>query len=366
MYYPGKKVIVSVSNDLVNDRRMKRICSSLRKYGYSVLFTGRKQKHSASLPPEPYRQHRIRCLFNRGMLFYTEFNLRLFFFLLFSGADIFVAADLDTLPANWLVTRLRRKILVYDAHEYFTEVPELKDRYLVKKIWETIAWLCIPGADLCYTVSPPLAEILSKRYRRPFRVIMNTPLLHDDFPPLIENDPPVLVYQGALNPGRGIEEIIMAMQGISGVLKIAGEGPLKKKLLELTEKSALADKVSFAGMISASDLPAFTALATIGFNLLTDDCLSYRYSLSNKFFDYIHAGIPQLCADMPAYKAMNSRYDIAVLCKGSVSEITDTVNSLLSDKAMLSRLRENCRIAATELNWQIEEKKLVEYYSSLR
>jgi hypothetical protein len=84
-----------------------------------------KEKGRLSLTPQAFKQKRLNCFFEKGFLFYTEYNLRLFFFLLFQKADIICAIDLDTILPVYFVTALKKQKRVYDAHELFTEQKEV-------------------------------------------------------------------------------------------------------------------------------------------------------------------------------------------------------------------------------------------------
>ncbi|MEP7257619.1 MAG: group 1 glycosyl transferase, partial [Flavitalea sp.] len=87
---------------------------------------------------------------------------------------------------------------------------------------------------------------------------------------------------------------------------------------------------------------------------------------ANRFFDYLHAGIPQLCIDFPVYRQINKIYNFAVLInKPDVQNITDGLNRLLEDTALYESLQQNCLKARTILNWQEEEKTLIAFYKKL-
>jgi hypothetical protein len=133
-----KTILVSVINDLNTDQRVHKICTFIEQQGYRVVLIGRKRKASDPMETRSYQTMRMRLLFEKGGLFYAEFNLRLFFLLLFKRSHILVANDLDTLLANFLVAKLKRKKLVYDSHEFFTEVPELLNRPRTRAVWLTI------------------------------------------------------------------------------------------------------------------------------------------------------------------------------------------------------------------------------------
>lgn len=361
-----KSIIFTVTNDLVYDQRMARICTSLSLAGYRVCLVGRKRKHSSPLHPKPYHQVRLRCYFEKGKLFYLEYNFRLLLYLFWHKADIYAAIDTDTLLPNTFIARMKSRKLVFDAHEYFTEVPELKDRNLIQFIWGLVEKFCMPHTHLRYTVSQSLAQIFSEKFRKHFHVIRNVPtLLHETNPEYVPSDQPMFIYQGDLNPGRGLDEIIACMPDLDAKLVIAGDGPYRAYLEDLIRALNVQQKVQFMGYVMPDQLRRLTARATLGLNLLNDDSLSYHYSLSNKFFNYIHAGIPQLCADLPEYRIINGVYEVAVLCPLETEKIRETLQQLLNDKPKLLHMRNNCREAQKAYNWQLEESTLLSLYQSL-
>ena len=360
------KIILTVTNDLTYDQRMQRICGSLSSAGYEIELVGRGRYFSIPLSTEPYRQTRLECIFNKGKLFYLEYNLRLLFYLTFSNFEAACAIDLDTIVPVFIIGKLKGAKLIYDAHEYFTEVPEVVNRPVVKKIWEWVERVFVPKFDLAYTVSGGLAELFSKKYGKQFHVIMNVPLLSHS--PLITRHSPLttLLYQGTLNEGRGLEHLIESMKDIDAKLQLAGEGDLSDQLRELVKKLNLESKVEFLGYVKPNELKKITAQSTIGINLLENKGLSYYYSLSNKFFDYIHASVPQVCIAFPEYERINGEYKVAVLAKDcSASEIKKTISRLINDADLYEQLRKNCKLCSRTLNWQQEETKLVSFYNDL-
>src|SRR5690349_17278363 len=102
-----KRILFTVTNDLNYDQRMQRICNTLADAGYDVTLIGRKLKTSAPLPDKNYKQRRLNCWFNKGKLFYAEFNIRVFFFLLFKKADCICAIDLDTILPCYYISKLK-------------------------------------------------------------------------------------------------------------------------------------------------------------------------------------------------------------------------------------------------------------------
>lgn len=358
-----QRILFSVTNDLNYDQRMIRICGSLAKAGYEVQLIGREKRHSKPLIEQAFTQKRFPCFFQRGKFFYLEYNCRLFLYLLFASTDAFCAIDLDTILPVFLVGKLRRKKIIYDAHEYFTETPEVARRPLIKRVWETLAEFCVPRIRHAYTVGGELQKILSERYRTSFALIRNVPFAKA-WPTAAKAAPPVILYQGVLNEGRGISEALEAMQDLpEAQLWLLGEGDLSQSLREKCQDLGLETRVQFKGYIPPAQLRAYTEQATIGLNLLENRSLNYYYSLANKAFDYIQSGLPALHMDFPEYQRLNQPRPVGLLLEElSPSAIATALRKLLNEEAAYAELRANCKLAAQSLVWEEEEKVLLEFY----
>lgn len=359
-----KKIVFTVTNDITYDQRMHRICSTLIIAGFSVTIIGVVKRRSVPIALKPYNQVRLNVLFKKGKLFYLEYNFKLFWYLLFRRFDIYCGIDLDTLLPVFINAKIKGKPIVYDAHEYFTELPEIVERPLIKKAWLTLERLLLPRIKYNYTVGASIAKILSNQYGHPFEVIRNVPLLSAT--ELKQQEGNYILYQGALNIGRGLEPLMEAMAFIDADLYIAGEGDLSDLLRDIASKLPHKQKIRFLGYIKPDDLKLYTAKATIGVNLVEHMGLSYYYSLSNKFFDYIHAGVPQVSMAFPEYEQLNNQYEVALLIDNLKPDtIANAINKLLTDKVCYKKLYAQTLIAKQELNWQKESVKLIQLYKQI-
>lgn len=343
---------------------MHRICGSLQAAGHTVTLVGRVLPNSPPLTPRPYQQHRISCRTLRGKRFYVEYNLRLWGQLRRWDFDVICAADLDTLPAGVILAGISRK-LVYDAHEWFSETPEVYHRPLVRGFWRGLGRALVPFTDARYTVGPKLAEALEKDYGRPFEVIRNLPQKQADS--FSENTGGVILYQGMLNPGRGLEQAIGALPLLPDCrLWIVGSGPERGRLEALAEREGVADRVWFAGFRPPEELPELTKQSWLGLNLLEGSSPSYYYSLANKSLDYLQAGLPSVQMDYPEYRALHERYHCFVLLEElTAPALAARIRQLWDAPAAYDQLRENCRAAARELCWEREEARLLAIYAAL-
>ncbi len=354
----------TVTNDLSYDQRMHRICSSLSEEGHRVVLVGRKRKDSVSLSKMPFKQVRLKCPAERGFFFYAIYNLQLFFFLLFRKMDGICAIDLDTiLPVLWM-SRLKGVKRVYDAHELFCEMKEIAGRPRLHAFWKKIEKYAVPKFKYGYTVNQPIADEFKRMYGSNYGVVRNI-APYDPLKMGVEKDRFIL-YQGAVNEGRSFETLIPAMKWVNCTLMICGNGNFQKRAKELVEVHEVKDKVIFRGMVEPIELKRITSRALIGITLFEKGALSNYYSLANRFFDYIHAGVPQLCSDYPAYREINNRYKVAVLINDhSPESIAMNLNSLLHDQVRWENLHRECMLAAREFNWQEESAKLRAYYKQI-
>lgn len=360
----SQKLIFTVTTDLTYDQRMIRICTSLANAGYNVLLIGRKLSSSIPLSNQPFKQKRINCLFEKGKLFYAEYNIRLFFYLLFKKMDCICAIDLDTILPCFFISKLKNKKRVYDAHELFCEMKEIVTRPGIYKLWKKIERFTVPKFPKGYTVNQPIADEFKKMYGVDYAVIRNVALLKEI--QFTEKKEKFILYQGAVNEGRCFETLIPAFKNVNCKLIICGDGNFMQQAKRLVADNQLEDKVIFKGKIKPSELVSITQQAYIGVTLFDDKGLSNYYSLANRFFDYLHAGIPQLCVNYPVYKEINSELPIAVLIDDTSSKnIATQLNNLLENEVLYNELQQNCLKLRQTLNWQQEEKKIIQFYKEL-
>jgi glycosyltransferase involved in cell wall biosynthesis len=363
-YVMKKKIFCTVTNDLSYDQRMIRICNSLAAAGYEVTLLGRETPESVPLEQQVFGQRRMKLLFRRGKLFYLEYNIRLFLFLLLRKMDGICAVDLDTILPCYFISRIKRIPRIYDAHELFCEMHEVVRRPFVYKIWKRLEKYSVPRFPHGYTVNGLIAEEFRKMYGVNYETIRNLPLL-EDFTPVTAKER-IILYQGAVNEGRCFESLIPAMQYVDARLVICGDGNYMSRARDLASRYGLEDKILFKGNVRPGDLKEISRSACCGVTLFDPTGMSNYYSLANRFFDYIHAGIPQLAMNYPAYREINNLLAIAVLIdRPDIQVIAEALNGLLDNTVLYHRLSENCKQARLLYNWQEEEKKLIRFYNQL-
>jgi len=357
-----KKIILTASSDLYSDQRMQRISKALHDFGYDVVLVGRYLGRSFE---GPYKTVQLKCIFNRGILFYFELNLRVLLFLLTHKYDCLCSVDLDTMLSGWLSSRIKNVRWVFDAHEYYEEAPEVIHRAFIKKFWSKIGLWTVPKTDGAYTVSKSLQELFKTKYSIDFELIRNVPNYHDKADYNVNSK--VFLYQGVLNKGRGLEALILCMEELKEyTLLFAGTGDVEEKLKDLVQKKGLNNRVQFLGLISPIKLIELTKTAVLGFNLLEGNSPNYYYSLANKHFDYMMACVPSVSMAFPEYITLNEKYGMSILIdKLEPNELVKHLKVFLNDKELLQKLSTNSRLASKDLNWEMESQKLIKIYQNL-
>jgi len=370
-----KKAIVSVTNDLYTDQRVHKVCLFLESQGFSVILVGRKRKSSVELQTRTYSIKRFNLFFDKGAKFYAEYNFRLFWYLIFRKVDVLVANDLDTLLANYSVSKFKPfSRLVYDSHEYFTEVPELIHRKKVKQIWETIeAWI-FPKLKTIYTVNSSIAKLYADKYQKEIKVVRN---ISPSWEPVnlkskkelgIPENKNLIILQGAgINIDRGAEEAIQAMTLVENtVLMIVGDGDVVFQLKTYVIDNQLVDKVLFFDKRPYNEMMNFTYYADLGLTLDKPTNINYRYSLPNKVFDYIQAETPIIGTNLIEISKILSEYGVGEIIEEFTPEnLALLINSIFSSESKLVNLKANCSKARKVLNWESEIEILKEIYSSI-
>ena len=289
---------------------------------------------------------------------------RLFFYLLLQKADALCAIDLDTILPVYFASRIKGTKRVYDAHEIFTELQEVVTRPRMKKIWEWIGRFSIPKFPAGYTIGDKYADVFEEKYGVHYKVVRNATVLRPVTIPGKKER--FILYQGAVNIGRCFEYLIPAMKDVNSRLVIVGEGNFYKEAQALAKAHNLEHKVVFEGYKTPEQLRAYTLQAWIGITLFEVKGTSNLFSMANRFFDYMHNGVPQLCNAYPEYQEVNKQFEIAALIEDiTPATIAAALNRMLTDDAYHEMMARNTLLAREQYCWQEEEKTLLSVYEQL-
>lgn len=367
------RIVVSVSNDLVTDQRVYKVCNTLYENGYDILLIGRRFNNSLEIK-RPYKVNRIKLIFRKKFWFYAEFNIRLFFKLLFTKKDLLLANDLDTLLPNYLIAKIFNKKLVYDSHELFTEVPELIQRPKIRKIWLLIEEWIFPNLKNVITVNDEIAQIYKLKYNVPVHVIRNIanridPLFIDkNLANNVKNGSKMLIIQGSINIDRGVEEAVEMMQYLENfILYIIGYGDVMDKIKNLINDLDVGNKVVVLGKFPYQELIQYTRIADLGLSLDKGTNLNYELSLPNKIFDFVQCQLPIMASARKLVAEFVETNKIGIVFQDhDPKKMAEIVKSIFQDKARYDLWKENLKNIAQIYNWETESRHLIEIYKNLR
>jgi glycosyltransferase involved in cell wall biosynthesis len=343
--------------------------------GFHVTVVGCRFKNSPKLKVRDYQVRRIRLFFKKSFLFYAEYNFKLFFYLLFHQMEVLTANDLDSLLPNIIVAKLRKKKLVYDSHEYFCQMLSIIHRPFVQHFWHQIERYCIPKVQYAITVSQSIADAYHKEYGIHFNVVRNIPPAHAvtitetrHSLGLPEDKFIVLMQGNDISSNRGSEELLEAIPYVSekAILLFVGNGETVPYLKLRTKELNLEERVIFVGRVTPDRLFNYTSLSDVGVSLEKSTSLNQAYSLPNKIFEYIKAGIPLLISNLPERAAIISQYNIGEIAQDfTPKNIANLLNKMIDNPILCQQFKANCSTAANELNWENEEKVVKSVYENL-
>lgn len=364
----GKRVVIAAISDLATDQRLHKVTLTLQEAGYTVILIGTRRRKSLPLSPRPYPTRRIRLVFQKGLFFFAEFNLRLFLRLLFIKGDIFLGNDLDAIGAVWLAGTLRRKPIVYDTHEYYLGMPELDGRSRVKKVWQHLEAFVFPRIAYIYTICDSFRDLYYKDYGKRLGVVRNVPYLKAadidvPLPKELEDQLPknkfFLLFQGAgINPERGVEELVQAMPLLDPArfhLVIIGGGENWAKIVGMVKDRHLTDRITLIPKIPFELLRSLTRRAHLGLSLDKPNNINHIYGLPNKIFDYLHSGVPVLVSRLVELEKIVDTYDVGdFIDNHEPAHIAAKILAISSDPGRLERWKQHTARVREELNWEHE------------
>jgi glycosyltransferase involved in cell wall biosynthesis len=365
-----KRVLVSVTSDIVTDQRVLRTAELIGKSGSEIIVIGRRLPVSPDSDRLPFRCIRYSMLFSKGFLFYKFFNLRLLFTLLSRKADLLVANDLDTLLPNYLVSVIKRIPLVYDAHEYFTGTPDLEKRPFVRGVWKFIERMIIPRLKHMITVNESIAALYKEEYgiepvvmhnySRPFT---GTAASREELG--IPGEDLLCVLQGTgINRGRGGEEAMEALLHVDRVhLLIIGRGDTLKEMRDRVPDLNLTERVTFLPVMMWEDMMCHTAMCDAGLSLDAGSSTNSRFSLPNKIFDYMEAGLAIIATELPEVSEVINTAGCGIVIAGnSALEIASAMRQLRDNRSLLKQLRDNSVAGRSRWSRESEEEKVRDVY----
>lgn len=352
------EIVFLVSNDHSTDQRMHRICIALHNRGHRVHVVGRKLNRNISIKEVPYNLHLLSLKHKAGPLFYYELmKQQVRFVNRIERMDIISSVDADTILAASIIAKKREVKHIHDAHEWFTEVPELKGKPLKRAIWGWAEKRGFKTVHSAYTVSHTLKEHYDQISPTPLQFIPNYPNAKQ-----VEREGKKevdIIYQGAVNKGRCLEMLLMICKQKGYRLQICGIGDL---FVQLKKQYSNATNITFSGQVSPDELHDYACQAKIGYNVLDNSSPSYNGSLPNKTFDYMQAEIPQIISNSQELVRLNTKLPFAIVTETEPSVLQEKIYDLLNNHEEYHALKNNVKQLKKQFLWENVEAELIQIY----
>ncbi|KGE66301.1 MULTISPECIES: glycosyltransferase family 4 protein [Pseudomonas] len=287
-------------------------------------------------------------------------------------ATVVHAHDVNTLPTAWLAARLSGAKVVYDAHEISTSREGYNSfRGLVARVERTL----MPRVQGTITTTDARAKFFARAYGIPRPVVLQNRPRFTSSPASarireelgLTQPWPVVVYQGGLQQGRGLERLVRVAATVPNTYFVfIGGGRLAKPLTALSQELGLTEQVHFIPTVSLADLPSYTASADIGVQPIENTCLNHFTTDSNKLFEYLIAGLPVVATDFPEIRRIVRAHDIGLLVRDRDDEaLSAAINRLSSDATLRKAFANHAAQAAAQLNWEQQEHQLLDLYQKV-
>jgi len=352
------RIAVLVSNDLTFDQRVRKTCATLQRSGWEPVLIGRKMNRADAVSIDrPYRTERLWLQFRTGPLFYLSLQLGLRRALARlhkeDGVKAVWANDLDTLGPAVEASRRYGWAVAYDSHEWFTEAEGLKGQPLKKAVWRSWERRCFRGITRMLTVNDAIAEAYASLGPM-VEVVPNVPERLDPAQPMPRAElgwpegATMLLMQGAfMDRDRGALDAVRAMVHLPELhLALIGAGPEHAEAGPLAERIGVAHRVHVHERMPYDQLRRCTAAADVGLSLDRPTVDNFRFSLPNKLFDFLHAGLPVVCSDLPVagrFVRENATGEVVSPAEGEEAiarEIAEAVRRVLSSPPAADHLAE--------------------------
>jgi len=370
------KIANLVFNNFINDSRVLKESISLANSGHDVEVIAHMDKGLDVFEKEKNFKIRRFSYLNREIQKSIISKLGAYLKYIRLSAkhcknfDAIHCNDLDTLPIAFIIKQFynKRVKVVYDAHEHETERHHQSD--FDKKLLKIVEKFLLKYVDKMITVSEPIADEYVKLYNIELpTVIYNTPkkidiekkdIFREKFN--IPKEHIIFLYQGGLQPKRGILEFFNLIKGKKGVsYVIMGFGHLKDEIIELTKTES---NLYFHDAVSPNILLDYTSSADIGICIEENLCESWNLGLPNKMFEYYMVDIPIVVSGLKELKRF-------IVDNKTGFIIEDIFNQEEFDRLFITIIKEyknrykNIERVKNIYNWQNQEKKLLKVYKAL-
>ena len=359
-----KKVLITFLGNINYDTRCKNLYDTLTANNYDVEFIGFDWMTQGFVETQANISiHKLKKGF-LSLSFYLKFIWLLKLKLFKIDASIIFAEDIYTLPFVVFLGKLKRAKIYYDSRELFGYLAGLKDKKLKQLFWKWTEKFFIRKADYVIVTGPMDGDFLKKDYAlKNIILLRNLPRYYKPELKLdlhshlrINKSQKIILYQGVLLKGRGIEKVFSVLNELPDhIFLIIGGGEYEEYYRKLANEMNLTNRIIFLGKLTQEELPKINASADVGVSLIENLSISYYHALPNKLFEYIMADIPVIVSNLPQMKEIVEKYDVGYVVEfDNKDELLLAIKKLSDDPDLHESKKQNCYIASQELNWEKE------------
>jgi glycosyltransferase involved in cell wall biosynthesis len=312
---------------------------------------------------------------NTQLFFYAWLYLKMFWRALRISFDAVHCHDLDTLPLGFAVGKLKRKPIVYDAHESFPDMLSGSVHPLVRRALVGLENFFIRRIDLLITVGDKLRRHFDQRGARHSAVVGNWKCLAEFARTAAENlelrrglDIPaealVLVCITQLLKDRKIEELLEALDSRNDVYLIIGGVGVLEPLVR--ERAARNPRIRYVGFVPGQDIPSYTCASDAVYYGFDPENPNAQFSAPNKLFEALAAGRPVITGDFGEIADVVRRAGCGlILPEYSPAAIQDALTALDDLKVRTTMTQSAQRYGNAVMNWEKGAETLYREYSEL-
>lgn len=371
-----------LTNAYEPDPRVRQEALSLIAMGCRVriLAWDRDRKSPAHESVEGVEVERVFLTSTHGrgvtqVAFYAWLYVRMFWRALRTPFDAVHCHDLDTLPLGFVLGRLRRRPVIYDAHESFPDMLAGSVPNIVRRALTRLETALIRRIDLLITVGETLRGHFVARGARRAVVVGNWKRLGEFSRTEWQNnevrrklgvphDALVVSCITHLRRDRKIDELLEAVREEPDVyLVLAGSGALED---QVRRAAAANPRIVFVGFVSGTAIPDLTCAADVVFYGFDPENPNARFSAPNKLFEALAAGRPLITGDFGEIAAVvRAERCGVVLASYRPADIRKAFALLRDPEARGAMARNAARIGRTSWNWEQAEQTLYREYTTL-
>ena len=371
------KLCIIVGNSLRKDPRVIKQISCAANEGIDVYFIGYMDENYSKQFLESigcsfsivdlgkkYQGHLtsiFKKLYREFMHFYLPIKM-----MVKMKPDIIHSNDFNTLIQAYIASKICRCKVIYDSHEICAENIGIATNKIRKNAIIFSEKIILKRIGAMISVSHSAAAYFQEKYKIPLPIVITNCPYRQRIPAKQKNGNSFeVLYQGQMYKGRGYEEFVNSAKFINKNINLVvrGYGSIENELKEIVHQNNLGSKVRFDGPVEIKDIVIKASESDVGIVLTQPVNINFKLTVSNKLFEYIHAGLPVILSDVPEHRYLNEKFNFGIIVTNFSPEgIAECINTLLSDPIKYKLLKDNAIRAADILCWENESQKLLSLY----